>query len=330
MKKPNPERERLRAAAARRAQQAGPPKLPAWPKDMPRPRFASEAEEARFLKAYDFAAYWEARSESSAEKAQLNALGKQARESVYRLRLADSEIAFLQSRAKELGVPVSVVLRGLIKEFSTAPTGGAIAIEPHPSPALVAAPRKGDKPLAAFAHLRVVNGGRFVPRVRCWIQFLRMNGAELFTREMPGRWSCAPEPFSPAADGSFVFDVSKVALGYIADFATMEDHAVALAIKYSDGSCWGWPPDSYQHGGRHPDWSLPAEPLRVRARILADGRDYQEEFLLDGSAPPEAFSVRSFNNVVPMPKTSAAATEVDNFQRSQSLRSVVQTRRPAR
>ncbi len=316
MKRLNPDREAQRAAAARRARELGPPRLPKWPPGKPKPEFASEAEEAQFLRSYDFSAYWEGRAQQ-AKSDRLNStpLRKKPREHVYRLRLTDSEMSALRARAIALGVPVSAVLRDLIRTVSTSPAGPSIAIEPHPAPALVLA-SPDEKPVAAFAHLRIINNGPPVRRVRCWLRFFRKNDEDVFSKEMPGRWTWAPEPFTPVADGKFVFDFSKVSLGYTADFARREDHAVAVAIKYADGSCWGWPPDAYQFACRHPVWQLPSESLRVRARIVADGHDHVGEFILDTSVALDNFAIHSSHNVVPISGTSAAVTEVDSFQRS--------------
>jgi hypothetical protein len=250
-------RERSRKAAALRARALGPPSLPEWPADEPRPSFASEAEEVAFLRSYSFADYWRA--------------------------------------------------------------GKAIRIEGAASALLPS----GDRgPQGSFAHLRVLNSGPFAPRVRCAVRFLRRDGSQVFEREMPARWSNAPEPVTPVAvreaNGQrivdWVFDMSKVALGYVADFAPKEEHAAAIALKFDDGTCWGWPPDSYQYGGRHPNWKLPLEPLVVRAHVLANGRDYFSDFNLDTSAAPSDFSASPLkangHDRSPLP-----SEEVATFQR---------------
>jgi hypothetical protein len=232
--KPQPSRgrEQRRRAVAQRVRELGPPTLPEWPADRPRPDFASEAEEVAFLRSYSFANYWSA--------------------------------------------------------------ARALRIEPGAS-ALIAAGEVG-----AFAHLHIVNLGAFAPRVRCWVRFLRKDGTPVHEAEMPARWSSAPEPFTiclvPAAGGasmiaSQVFDPGKVADGYVADFAAREQHSAAVAVKLADGTCWGWPPDSYEHAGRHPRWPLPPEPLVVQARVLINGRDHRAEFTLDASVPPKDFRV---------------------------------------
>ena len=156
-----------------------------------------------------------------------------------------------------------------------------------------------DASQGAFAHLYVVNKGPFAPRVRCWLRFEKLDGTPLFASEMPARWSCAPEPIRQLAiprpdrvDLVFVPDPSLLPVQGIADFATLEGHPIPVAVKLADGTCWGFTPESYFHQFRHPAWKLPAERLRVSARILANGRTTTKSFELDGSAPLRDFAVR--------------------------------------
>ena len=51
-------RARARREAARRARTIGPPMLPEWPADKPRPTFSTEAEEVAFLRSFSFAEFW--------------------------------------------------------------------------------------------------------------------------------------------------------------------------------------------------------------------------------------------------------------------------------
>jgi hypothetical protein len=227
----------------------------------------------------------------------------------------------LEARAAELGVPVSIVLRDLIQAM---PRDRGMHIDPGAT-ALLPIDSATKKTPGAFAHLGVANTGPAVFRVRCWIRFFTKDG-EVFHREMPARWTSAPEPFNFPAfyDAPPVIDHWKMSLGYVADFAPREEHAVAVAIKFADGTCWGWTPESYLHNLRHPDWRLPAEMLRVRAHVLADGRDFFEDFVLDASARPEDFKIRPHRMVVPLPLEAAhverlagesAESEVGEFQR---------------
>jgi len=306
-RKMDAERERRRAAAARRAREVGPPSLPEWPLDRLRPRFSSEAEEVQFLRSYDFSKYWESKrasDESAPEGTE--------RDLVYRLRLAKREMEALQVRARELGVPVSIVLRDLIQAM---PRDRGIHIDPGATALLPVEPST-NTPAGAFAHLSVANTGPAVFRVRCWMRFFTRDNKELFTREMPARWASAPEPFNSSAscDAVPAIDFWKMSLGYLADFAPREEHAVAVAIKFSDGTCWGWTPESYVHQWRHPDWRLPSELLRVRAHVMADGRDFYADFVLDASASSAEFKIRLDRMVVPMPRISAES-EVGEFER---------------
>jgi len=156
----------------------------------------------------------------------------------------------------------------------------------------------------AFAHLSVVNRGPFAPRVQCSIRFERLDGSRLFPNEMPARWSCAPEPIRQHViarenrlDIVFIPDPSLLPVQSVADFATHEEHAIAVAVRHSDGSCWGFTPQSYFHQFRAPEWRLPNESLRVVARLLVSGREVSKQFELDCSAPPERFGLTSSEKV---------------------------------
>ena len=152
----------------------------------------------------------------------------------------------------------------------------------------------------AFAHLFVVNKGPFAPRVQCWIHFERLDGSPLFRNEMQARWSCAPEPIrqlvlprKDAIELVFVPDASLLPVQHVADFASLEGHAIAVAVVHPDGSCWGFTPQSYFHQFRAPEWRLPSERIRVRARVLVNGKQVLKEFELDCSAPMTRFGLTS-------------------------------------
>jgi hypothetical protein len=111
-----------------------------------------------------------------------------------------------------------------------------------------------------------------------------------------------------------VLDPGKIGLGYTVDFAQREEHAAAIAVRWSDGSCWGWPPDAYAHAGRHPRWRLPAELLLVRLRVLADGRDFHRELILDASRSGEDFRFRDHEGDAGASADTTAAQEVQSFR----------------
>lgn len=151
-------------------------------------------------------------------------------------------------------------------------------------------------PTWAFAHVRVINHGPLAQRVQAWATFREPGGVPLFQgREMPARWSAAPEPVTPiaAADGTvqYIPDPSKLPAGYVQDFAREEPHALAVAIRFADG-VWGWTPDSYFHGFKHRDWPMPRGVIQVDIRVRSDGVDYRQAFELDTSAPVESFGLR--------------------------------------
>lgn len=147
----------------------------------------------------------------------------------------------------------------------------------------------------AFAHVQVINAGPFAPRARCGIRFFRMDRSPVFADEMPGRWSGSPEPTSPVGIGSQIIsvaDASKIPMGYVFDFAAKEETAVALAVKFADSQeCWGWTQDSYFTKWQPSSWKLPMERLRARVRIVVNGVEYSNEFLLDTTLSVDEFAV---------------------------------------
>ncbi|HKC60271.1 MAG TPA: hypothetical protein VKB92_09305 [Myxococcales bacterium] len=214
---------------------------------------------------------------------------------VYRLRLDEREMASLQRLARERSVSISVILREFVNGLADERT----RFELHPGASACIRDPNTHEPYGSFAHIVIANNGAFAPRVRCWFTFLRADGSSLFPSEMPGRWSSAPEPISTNAVTTrpdaiqliHYFDPSKMSLGYVQDFAKGEENHIAVAIKFADGSAWGWTQESYQHNWRHPSWRLPNEQLRVRARIVSDGQAFASEFILDCRSQLEGFGV---------------------------------------
>jgi hypothetical protein len=284
----------------------GPPVLPEWPADRPRPSFTSEAEEADFLRRYSFAEYWQARAVARKKRSR-------RKTTVVRVRLGEDERQVLEEAARRKDVTISDVLRSLITGMEAAPP---IQIQPSATAVF-------REPAGAIAHVRVINSGPATGRVRCWARFFRAAAPSvpLFQDEMPARWVAAPEPFSyvavpdpPAFRTIPVLDPGKIGLGHTADFAQREEHAAAIAVRWADGSCWGWPPDAYVHGGRHPQWKLPPELLLVRLRVLAEGRDFHRELILDASRSGEDFRPREHPGDAHASTDTTAAEEVHSFR----------------
>jgi hypothetical protein len=289
--------------------------LPEWPSDKPLPPFASEAEEARFYDSHSFAEYWSARAKRARRATSPR---ESVRDAVFRLRLTAAERRLLETRAREHRVSVSEMVRELIAGLAQPP----LRIEPGAS-AVIRGTEGLSSPAGAFAHVRVVNAGESLTRVRCWVRFFRLSrpSISVFTDEMPARWASAPLPFveAPAFEARQIIDPYKVSLGYMADFAPREEHAACIALKLADGSCFGWTPESYAHGGRHPSWTLPAEPVLVRVHVLAGGRDYFQELRLDASAPVELFRVDANEPAAEGRATPKMSREIEDAKPSLEL-----------
>lgn len=221
---------------------------------------------------------------------------QEPRSLVYRLRLDEQEMASLQRLARERRVSISVILREFVSALVS--KRGVFNVRPEFS-ALVRDPTSDHQLQGSFAHVAIANNGPFAARVRCWLTFLRLDGSRLFSSDMPARWSSAPEPIStnavllPPGQVQLVhyLDPSRMSLGYTQDFARREEQQIAVAIKFSDGTSWGWTQESYQHNWRHPSWRLPNELLRVQVRLVSDGRDFVSEFQIDCRAKVDEFAV---------------------------------------
>jgi len=288
---------------------------PGWPADKKVPSAATPAEE-RTWDEYSFASAMDEGSERLVYEPKATS---RPRTLVYRLRLDESEMASLQRLAKQRGVSVSVIIRGLVGEAGR--DSQSFEVRPAPS-AMIKDPQQPQAARGSFAHVLIVNRGHFVPRARCWISFLRKDGSSVFPTEMPARWSAAPEPIAANAvatrPGQFELvhfvDPSKLAAGYVQDIAPEEEQPIAVAIKFSDGSAWGWTQESYMHNWQHPEWKLPNEILRVRTRVVAEGRSFTSEFELDCGTTVDRFSVSSRNERKPREQTRAKLREVPYVQ----------------
>lgn len=169
----------------------------------------------------------------------------------------------------------------------------------------------------AFAIATVTNHGPFVPRVRAWVSFKAPSIGILFDgAEMEARWSAAPEPITPVQRGTdiaYLPDPSKLPLAFVQDFARMESQSFAIAIKLADGT-WGFTPESYFHGFKHPRWKLPAERLEVSVRVRADGVDYRRTLILDAAGTTDRFRVEETGQGTVAEQLLAAAEQPSDGQ----------------
>jgi len=101
------------ATAAGQARKAGKfRRLPSWPPGKPRPTFASDAEEAAFLRSYSFARYWEAQAATGEGPAR-----RAPKVHVYPSRFTDERWSRLEAAAARRGESVAAVLRDLVRQL---------------------------------------------------------------------------------------------------------------------------------------------------------------------------------------------------------------------
>jgi hypothetical protein len=141
--------------------------------------------------------------------------------------------------------------------------------------------------------VRVTNLGHPLFKVRAEARFLTADGAQVFDRSMPVRWSSAPEPitltWTPHGLG-VVTDPTKVPLSSTITLAPGDSEDAAVAITFADEEgAWGWTGESYVRSWRHPDWQLSHACTQVEVAVWADGREQRARFGIDVQAFPKEF-----------------------------------------
>lgn len=89
-------------------------KKPVWPWNKPIPAFKTEEEEIAFWDSHQFEP---PPDDVGRELVPAGRSTRRVRTHVYRLRLSEEELALVQGRAKQRGVPMSVVLRELVRRL---------------------------------------------------------------------------------------------------------------------------------------------------------------------------------------------------------------------
>lgn len=102
-----------KTATRTKAEERGERGLPLWPRGKPLPDFKSEAEERAWWNRQDREPPPEEAWEPVSYEPRAT---RKARTHVYRVRFDDLEMGVLQALAKRRGVPVSVILREMVRE----------------------------------------------------------------------------------------------------------------------------------------------------------------------------------------------------------------------
>lgn len=192
----------------------------------------------------------------------------------------------------------------------------SIAIEDQRKPKLSLSiempPRDQTNPPEAPARhskfLRVFVTNRPVPKLLSWlgrsaayqctgnVQFHHLDdGAPVFSRAMPVRWSGSEEPISyqaaPQGAGFLqVFDPAKYNAAFRRDCFPGQPELVDVAARFdNDEDCFGWSNESYLKGWRNPEFRLPKGRYLVLVTIRSSGENVSGVFKLENSVGIEHF-----------------------------------------
>jgi len=126
------------------------------------------------------------------------------------------------------------------------------------------------------------------------IQFYHLDdGAPVFARAMPIRWSGSDEPVSyQLVNGEIqhIFDPAKYNAAFRRDCFPGLPELVDVAARFdSDEDCFGWSNESYLKGWRNPEFKLPKGRYLVRITIRSSGDNVSGVFKLENSVGVEHF-----------------------------------------
>jgi hypothetical protein len=136
------------------------------------------------------------------------------------------------------------------------------------------------------------------------------NGAPLFSKAMPVRWSGSAEPVSVQVlpDGNViqVFDPVRYDSGFRRDCFPGSEEIADVAAKFDDDEeCYGWSNETYLpgKGWRNQDYRLPKGRYIVVVTIQSAGENISEVFQLENSLGRQHFRL--------LPATAADRARVD-------------------
>lgn len=151
--------------------------------------------------------------------------------------------------------------------------------------------------------LRVQLRNRAMPKLLKWlnreaalycngeIQFHHIdNGAPIFTRSMPIRWSSSDEPLSlqVLADGRVaqIFDLAKYNAAFRRNCYPGSMEPIDVAARFDDDEdCYGWSNETYLSGKgwRNNDWKLPRGMFLVKVTVDSSGEKVVGVYRLENS-----------------------------------------------
>ena len=118
----------------------------------------------------------------------------------------------------------------------------------------------------------------------CRVELIFRSKSDRSEKEVPGRWSGAPEPLAPTPDGRFVFDATKTPQSFTFDVPPGPGGEIlGIAIKDDgDTRAFAFSAQSYLVPGlKHPAYELAHEAYEVRVNAQAGGIKASATFSLE-------------------------------------------------
>lgn len=129
-----------------------------------------------------------------------------------------------------------------------------------------------------------------------YIQFYHIdNGAPVFSKQMPVRWSKSDEPVSHyMQDGQIIqlFDPAKYNSAFRRDCFPGSEELIDIVARYdNEDECYGWCNDSYlpDKGWRNQDWKLPKGRYLIKVTVISSGDNVSDIFQLENSVTKQHF-----------------------------------------
>jgi hypothetical protein len=123
---------------------------------------------------------------------------------------------------------------------------------------------------------------------RATLQFLREDNTPFIVRPMPGRWAGSVQPvplqgvIRPSMEQIEIHDIARLTAESRVHIPAGETEGLDVAVRFPAATdAFGWTNDSYRHGGRHPDFTLPAGRYVVDILVQSEGVKKQERFRIE-------------------------------------------------
>lgn len=131
---------------------------------------------------------------------------------------------------------------------------------------------------------------------RATLQFLREDNTPFIARPMPGRWAGSVQPvplqgvIRPSMEEIEIHDIARLTAESRVHIPAGETEGLDVAVRFPAATdAFGWTNESYRHGGRHPDFTLPAGRYLVDILVQSEGVKTQERFRIENDHTLDEF-----------------------------------------